>query len=171
MTLPSERYVLRQGTEADDDVLATNYFRLYMAMGFKESDMMDDWKEYTLKKIAHSRTSQEGKSFVVTDTQDGNKIVASGMAHLFSWDSLHPHIFKPTAVRQGYIWAIFVEPEHRRHGLATKIVQACNAYFKEIGCTDSRLFASDTGRLVYERIGFTQVDKFCVDMMMSLDNK
>ncbi|ORX46999.1 acyl-CoA N-acyltransferase [Hesseltinella vesiculosa] len=167
MATVSDRYLVRRGEPLDDDFILDSYYKMYLEMGFKAEEISPDWRKHTLDTLNKNRQELEAMTFVATDIQT-NKVVGCGVCQLHNTDSLHPHIFNYSRIREGYIWSIYVEPTHRRHGLATQLVAACNDYFRDIGVTVSRLFASNAGRPVYEGLGFAQVNEFCVDMSLSL---
>ena len=63
---------------------------------------------------------------------------------------LHERAFK-----LGTVWAVYVRPSHRRHGIATNLMEHVVAHWKNIGCQRGVLLhATDAGRRVYERCGF-----------------
>ncbi|MGZ3505938.1 MAG: GNAT family N-acetyltransferase [Vulcanimicrobiaceae bacterium] len=59
----------------------------------------------------------------------------------------------PTAIhgiRTGYIFGVRVEPAYRGNGIATRLTRAC---------IEIRLHASDAGRPIYERLGFSPTNE------------
>jgi GNAT superfamily N-acetyltransferase len=58
-----------------------------------------------------------------------------------------------------YVTSVYVPLMHRRKGIAKRITQAAIAWAREHGCVVVRLRASDTGRRVYETLGFTPTDE------------
>jgi GNAT superfamily N-acetyltransferase len=65
-----------------------------------------------------------------------------------------------------YVTSVYVPPEHRRKGLARRITQAAVQWAREHDCVVVRLRASDSGRRVYETLGFTPTD----EMELRLDS-
>jgi GNAT superfamily N-acetyltransferase len=55
----------------------------------------------------------------------------------------------------GWIGAIWVAPEHRRAGLGRALTQAVIDALEAAGCRTLLLVATDEGRRLYERMGFT----------------
>jgi GNAT superfamily N-acetyltransferase len=55
----------------------------------------------------------------------------------------------------GWVGAIFVEVERRRTGLGTALSVAVLDELERRGCTTQLLIATDEGRPIYERLGFT----------------
>jgi GNAT superfamily N-acetyltransferase len=57
--------------------------------------------------------------------------------------------------QRGYIMNVYVEPEYRRQGLASRLTSACVDECRRRGITMIYLHYSNEGRLVYEKLGFT----------------
>ena len=54
----------------------------------------------------------------------------------------------------GWIGALAVAPEHRRHGLGRTLCEAAIAWLRERGAQTILLYATDLGRPLYEQLGF-----------------
>src|SRR5262245_13644512 len=83
------------------------------------------------------RESLGGQVFVAE--RDGALFGASGCAH-----------FGAT----GWVGGVAVVPEARRAGLGRALTEAAVAWLLEHGASTIRLYATDMGRPVYERLGF-----------------
>jgi len=57
--------------------------------------------------------------------------------------------------RVPYVHNIYTLPEHRRRGLARRIMEVIIAHCREAGFTLVKLHASQEGRPLYESLGFT----------------
>lgn len=57
-------------------------------------------------------------------------------------------------MRQPNLQNVYVLPEHRRHGLARRLVEASIAWCREQGYRRLTLNASEAGRPLYESMGF-----------------
>lgn len=75
-----------------------------------------------------------------TGELDG-KVVATGTA--FSY-----------ANRFGWIGMILVDPEYRRRGIATRLMERAISYLDSTGCFCQKLDATEAGTQVYSRMGF-----------------
>jgi len=73
----------------------------------------------------------------------GDEVVASGTA--LAYDS-----------KFGWIGMILVDPEHRRRGYATRMMETCLAYLEGKRCLTQRLDATEAGAQVYQKFGFAQ---------------
>jgi GNAT superfamily N-acetyltransferase len=65
-----------------------------------------------------------------------------------------PHPSHPTDDQRGYVLNVFVEPSHRRRGLASALMQLADAEFKRRGLSFAILHATQVGKPVYERLGW-----------------
>ena len=57
--------------------------------------------------------------------------------------------------RSGYVLGVFTEPEHRGNGLATQIMETILAEARRLALDTVTLSASDMGKHIYEKLGFT----------------
>lgn len=55
----------------------------------------------------------------------------------------------------GVVGNMIVDPSHRRHGIGAAILEGVVAFLDERGCTRLELSATDAGRPLYEKYGFT----------------
>jgi GNAT superfamily N-acetyltransferase len=86
--------------------------------------------------------------WVVED--DGRAVASAGFFEL-DWP---PHPFDPSAEARGYLLNFWVEPSHRRRGLAGKLVKLAVAESGRRGFRVTTLHASAAGAMVYETLGF-----------------
>lgn len=65
-----------------------------------------------------------------------------------------PEVLRADVRKVGYIWTVYVDPQSRRQGVASLMVERALASLKQIGCTTAILHASEAGAPVYTRLGF-----------------
>ena len=70
-----------------------------------------------------------------------------------------PHPSHPNEDRRGYVLNVFVEPSHRRQGLAKMLMQLGEAEFARRGVSFAILHATQMGRPLYEKIGWAQTSE------------
>ncbi|KAH0789145.1 GNAT family N-acetyltransferase [Histomonas meleagridis] len=151
-TLPDVPGVIfkRVGPEYDE-TRVEHWKRLWTDNGV--NTFKPDYRDITLNLVHEAREKYHYQT--IAAFKDG-KLVASASANLFF--GVEPC----SGVGGG--WAIFVLPEHRRHGIGTRIAIEIQRYFKEIGCKSIRLvYASEEGRRIYVRRGFKQCEFLCLD--------
>lgn len=89
--------------------------------------------------------------FAVTQGERGAEVIAAGAGlWIMEWP---PSVFDRLGQR-GYILNVYTEPEYRRLGLARAVTGQCVEACRALGLLVVSLHASDTGRLVYEGMGF-----------------
>ena len=54
----------------------------------------------------------------------------------------------------GYVLGVYTEPEYRRQGIATGLMQRLLAEAKRLGLNRVELSASEMGKPIYEKLGF-----------------
>ncbi|QBF26587.1 GNAT family N-acetyltransferase [Pseudomonas tructae] len=82
---------------------------------------------------------------------DGDQPVAAIGLMSIDWP---PHPTHPTLDKRGYVLNVYVQPAYRRRGLASALMQAADAEFARRGITFAVLHATETGKPVYEQIGW-----------------
>lgn len=65
-----------------------------------------------------------------------------------------PHPNHPEQDRRGYVLNVYVEPGHRRRGLASALMELADAEFARRGVGFAVLHATDAGRPVYAGLGW-----------------
>jgi ribosomal protein S18 acetylase RimI-like enzyme len=85
-------------------------------------------------------------------TSDVDRPIASAGLLVLDWA---PHFLDPTCEQRGYILNIFVEPEYRGRGIAQSLTKECMAEAQRRGIGVVALHASEKGRPVYKKLGFT----------------
>lgn len=80
----------------------------------------------------------------------GQPIAAIGLMSL-DWP---PHPAHPKDEARGYVLNVYVEPSHRRRGLASALMKLAETEFTQRGLSFAVLHATDVGRPVYEALGW-----------------
>ncbi|MEP3274780.1 MAG: GNAT family N-acetyltransferase [Stappiaceae bacterium] len=84
--------------------------------------------------------------------EDRKRAVAGiGLMEL-SWP---PHPLHMKDDRRGYVLNMFVEPSHRRQGIARELMKQAEQAFNERGIRYAILHATADGRAVYEKFGWS----------------
>lgn len=82
---------------------------------------------------------------------DADQVVAAIGLMSIDWP---PHPSHPTMDQRGYVLNVFVEPTHRRRGLASTLMELAEAEFARRGITFAVLHATQAGKPVYEQMGW-----------------
>ena len=97
-----------------------------------------------------SRMLAEGK-YLGWIVESDDRPVASAGLFLLEWA---PHPLDPSNDHRGYLLNRWVDPAHRRQGLAKNLVQLCLDETRRRGIRVAALHASDASRSLYQKFGF-----------------
>jgi predicted acetyltransferase len=70
-----------------------------------------------------------------------------------------PHPSHPQEDKRGYVLNVFVEPSHRKRGLAKMLMSLGEAELARRGASFAILHATRMGRSIYEAIGWAQTSE------------
>lgn len=87
---------------------------------------------------------------------DERKPVAGVGLMMLDWP---PHPAHPTQDKRGYVLNVYVDPAHRRRGLARQLMVLAEAEFAQRGATFVILHATQAGRPLYEQGGWRQTSE------------
>jgi ribosomal protein S18 acetylase RimI-like enzyme len=93
----------------------------------------------------------DGSYFGFILSCDGEPAGGVGLM-LIDWP---PHPLHPTHDRRGYVLNLFVEPAHRRRGLARTLMQLAEEELTRRGVSLLFLHATEKGRPLYSQLGWT----------------
>ena len=97
----------------------------------------------------------EGSLIQYVAVENGT-IVATGGMHFFAYP---PSFTNPTG-KMAYIANVYTMPEHRGKGIATAIMHLLMKEARLRGYSRIRLYASEHGRPIYEKLGFKDTPGF-----------
>jgi len=149
---------IRRGTLNDIPAIVHHRLGMMLEMGLatpSECAAYDpEFRAFALKEIS----SGNFNSFLA-ETESG-KVVSGGAVYIVPWpgnpsDRLQKRIF---------ILNVFTEPEFRRRGIARGLVGAMLSWCRAQGFHSVRLAASDTGRPLYQSIGFFTTNEMKLEL-------
>lgn len=108
-------------------------------------EMAGPYRAWLAPKLA------DGSYFGWIVEAQGEPVAGLGMS-VIDWG---PHPNHPGQDRRGYIQNVFVEPAHRGQGLAGRLMQMAEDEGRARGLDFLTLHATDKGRPVYDRRGWT----------------
>lgn len=151
-----EILTIREAMKQDEAIIAKHLCQIACELEFPPSSIRQDSLEKTIQFIDYARRELRYKGFVA---ELNNEIIGSTSCQILE---LYPMV--SDQYQKGYIWGVYVEPSHRRQGVATKLMKQAMIYLKEIGCTKAVLHASDQGKLLYARLGYTESNEMVVNL-------
>ena len=93
--------------------------------------------------------------------EDAGAVVAGlGMMEI-EWP---PHPSHPTSDKRGYILNVYVEPSHRRQGLARRLMDAAMVEAKARGLEYIVLHATEQGRPLYTSLGWASSREMAISV-------
>ncbi|MBQ8822109.1 MAG: GNAT family N-acetyltransferase [Lachnospiraceae bacterium] len=138
----------RQATLNDIDLLV--FRRLQFIEAYEKSEDYECIKEncYT-----YFERALEQKTCDVILAEDDERCIGTGI--IFYYDSV-PSCSNPTG-KNAYITSLFVEPDYRGRGIAKNIMKQLTKKAASRGYEIVMLNASDMGKPLYEKMGFTEI--------------
>jgi GNAT superfamily N-acetyltransferase len=144
---------LRAATLDDTHVLALHHRKMMEEIverkgSFLEKKSGDDLEAAHLQKIQQQMPQGTCLAWLI---EHQGRIAASGAISLISLTPVPSDLNATVA----FVHSIYTEPAFRRQGCAEKIMQAAVQYCRQRGIHRLILNASEAGRSIYERFGFT----------------
>lgn len=140
---------IRTATPADDDLLVRHYLAICSSYGGAWALPVPNAADVVRAFLETARAERDGSAVLA---EVGGRVLGSAACarHL----APYPMVTEAPALSYGYIWSVWVEPDARGQGLATRLVEACLDHLRSLGCTTAILHASAAGAPVYARLGF-----------------
>ena len=95
-------------------------------------------------------------NFAIFGIIDNNKIIATGSLSFV----YKPPYYNCLSGKIGLLSSMYVDPDYRRQGLATKMLDKIVEYAKENDCSLIHITASKMGELLYTKYGFIKKNNF-----------
>lgn len=147
-------YSFRRATAADVDIVQGHRDAMFLDMGIEPSVVEAGsaaghrWHEAALRAGSYV-------GVLALDPARQEQVVG-GVG--VTWLELPPNMHAAVA-RRGYVLNMYVEPAHRRRGLARGLLEHALQVSREAGVDSVTLHASDAGRGLYEQLGFTPTNE------------
>ncbi len=126
---------------------------MFEDMGYRDARALDAMQAAAGPFLADGLADGSYHGFLVEDGQ-GHVVAGGGVALV----PFQPHPRDPSS-RRAFILNMFTEPEHRRRGLARRLLETMLAWCREQGFKAVSLHASDAGRPLYEALGFVPTNE------------
>ena len=148
-----DAYHIRPATPQDLEVVLTHRRRMFEDMGFTERQALDIMIAVSTPLIRRGLMDGTYRGWLVETT--GDVIVAGGGVIMLQFQP-HPLDARP---QRAWVVNMFTDPEHRRRGLARRVVQTIVEWCRKEGMRFLYLHASDDGRPLYESVGFKSTNE------------
>jgi GNAT superfamily N-acetyltransferase len=145
----------RPVTSGDLDLICDQRERM-----FRESNTPGRTEEILTTQTAHFRfwlapRLGDGSYFGYIVEEAGKPVAGIGLM-LIDWPPGPSH---PTSDKRGYVLNVFVEPSHRRQGLAAKLMELADRDFGARGANYAVLHSTRMGRPLYEKLGWSATNE------------
>ncbi len=146
----SSDYQIRLATPEDAPVLAEMRRRMFLDMGKPDDERIRRVIQAFAPWVADAIHRDRYVGWVATTP--AAEIVSNAGLMFIDWP---PNTRDLNPVR-GYVLNVWTHPDHRRRGLARRLMDVVMAEARRRQIRVLALHASDTGRLLYEHLGFRQ---------------
>ncbi len=154
----SENYTVRRATVDDIDLISRQRIAMFHDMGFKDDSALDRMDDAFTMWLTNKITVGLYQGWFMM-TGDGQVAAGAGL-WLNEW---LPHPYDARTIR-GYILNVYTVPEHRKRGLARRLVEQILDYCREHDVRVVALHASDEGRSIYESLGFAESNEMRIHL-------
>jgi len=138
----------RPATPDDCAVILHHRRSMFEDMREGTAEDRDSMIEATAPWLAQALADGSYRGWLAQDPQ--GKVVAGGGVLISTW----PAGPRDLLTRRAVILNVYAEPEVRRQGLARRLMLLMIQWLKDQGFSSVALHASDTGRHLYETLGF-----------------
>src|SRR3954449_620659 len=137
----------RPATPDDLELILHHRREMFREMGGRYSESLTHFESASRRYFEHAL--RDGGYFGLI-AEFGGRIAGGGGVVIASWPG-SPLNFEP---KRAWLLNVYVEPPHRRKGLARAIAQALIDWCRQNGFDSVALHASEYGRALYEKLGF-----------------
>jgi predicted GNAT family acetyltransferase len=147
-------YETRWATKSELPILAEYWYQMACEMGKKDGipipnvERVNEIRNFFLKEFENNNLR-----FRIALDKEGNIVACAG--GLIRMEYATPLSEEQTPF--GWVICVYTVSNHRKKGLASRLVEEVCSWLKERGAKRARLWASAEGRRVYENIGFSQM--------------
>ena len=152
----SDTFQIRRATARDADIIAWHRARMFQDMGDVSGDAFEILRANARSRLEEWIDKANYIGWLAAPADEPEMIVAGAGVQL------QPILPRPLDVstigegRQGTIVNVFTEPQWRRRGIAGLLIKEIITWSKNEQIDRLVLHASDEGRSIYERLGFTE---------------
>jgi len=141
-------YGIRPATPHDLEALLRHRRRMFEEMGFHDPAALEAMLGTSTPLLQRGLIDGTYRGWLAESSTGG--IVAGGGVIIVEFLS---HPIDPV-LRRAWVVNMFTEPEHRRRGLARRLMETMIAWCRAEGMGFLYLHASDDGRPLYDSLGF-----------------
>jgi GNAT superfamily N-acetyltransferase len=153
---------IREATISDLPILLRHRRLMWWDMGRRDKTALDVMEHAAREYFTDALPRGDYRGFLAMDLQ-GN-IIGGGGIVVSPW----PGVLGQTYPRRAMILNLYVERDHRRQGVASRLMKAMIAWCQQNDFCSVALHASEQGRALYERLGFKPTNEMRLDFESSV---
>ncbi|XME02158.1 GNAT family N-acetyltransferase [Lachnospiraceae bacterium C1.1] len=138
-------------TDRDIDILTVSRIEVLRAANLLDENA--DMTEVEVESRNYYKKALSDGSHVAVLVKDGDNIIGAGG---ISYYEVMPTYHNPSG-KKAYIMNMYTKPEYRRQGIAYKTLDILVKDARSRGITQISLEATEMGRPLYEKYGFSQM--------------
>jgi GNAT superfamily N-acetyltransferase len=146
-------FTIRPGTAEDSGIIVAHRRAMFFDGGFRDVRALDEMSAAFVPWLRRKMADGEYLAWFAI-AADGSVAAGAGL-WLMDWP---PHMIGPGR-RRGNIVNVYTEPGSRRMGLARRLMETALDWCRSNGVRAVILHASDEGRPLYEKMGFTATNE------------
>ena len=151
-------FIIRKATLEDVDELVKLRMELLREISEVDEHYMAKLDENYMARLADAirdyfTAKMPENEFLAWVAEDEGKIIASSGLVFHEKPPIHGNL----TGREAYIMNMYTLPEWRNKGLATNLLKEIIKFIKETNVQRIRLHATETGKKIYEKMGFVSV--------------
>lgn len=150
--------LIRLATSADAGVVAHHRAAMFHDMGLVPATAVPALEAASRVYLQAALARGDYVGWVV---EHEGRVIAGGGALL---RRLLPRPEHPEGGEEAYLLNVYTEPEHRRHGVARRLMEVILEWCRARQINRVSLHASDDGRPLYESLGFAQTNEMRVEL-------
>ncbi len=144
-----ESVKIRKATVSDISELVRLRRLMFESMGITDSNQLDKGDSAVEKYFYNSIPNKTFNGWVAVNKAG---VVISSVGVVIDQ---HPPGPNNLSGKIAYIMNLYTLPDHRRQGVARRLMQEVLEWIKKHGLTSVSLHATDMGKNLYEQLGFT----------------
>ena len=144
-------YETRWSTNDEITIMVDYWCKMANEMGENDGTPKPDFRRIEQVKSLFIRESESGNLKFRVAIDHTNQIIACA-GGLIRTEYSYPLAEEPSLF--GWVISVYTLKEHRKNGLAYKLVDEICLWLKQKGAKRARLWSSSDGRKVYENLGF-----------------
>jgi ribosomal protein S18 acetylase RimI-like enzyme len=150
----------RVATVADVETLMRHRAEMFAEMGTPRDGPFEAMVAHSERWFREHVAAGTYLGFLIEPAGSHTVPVAGGGVLLLDWPPTH----RDPQPERGYILNVYVEPLHRRRGLARAITEVCLEVCRARSIRIVSLHAADAARPLYEKLGFAPTNEMRLEL-------